>query len=153
MTATNSVYINRTFNCSAQQLFHWMVKPELLAKWFGPNHLTAGVVESDLQVGGKYRIELLKDSGRAFFIEGQYLEIDEPFKLVFSFSYVGLPTTPPDSVVTIIIDKIEPSVSKLSFIQKFELTPTDMENRSNTWEKMLEKLNTQIRKSTVKNEN
>ena len=145
MTTTNSVYINRIFNCSTQQLFNWMVKPNLLTKWFGPKHLSTGIIESDLKVGGNYRIELLKDQGNTFFIEGQYIEIDEPSKLVFSFKYKGLPHTPPDSIIKIIIEEIESSVSKLSLIQKFEMIPTDMENRLRAWENMFEKLNKEIK--------
>ena len=145
MTTTNRVYIKRTFNCSTQELFNWMVQPNLLAKWFGPKHLSAGIIESDLKIGGNYRIELLKDQGNAFFIEGQYLEIDEPSKLVFSFKYTGLPHRPPDSIIKIIIEEIESSVSKLSLVQKFELIPSDMENRLRAWENMFEKLNKEIK--------
>jgi len=122
-----------------------MVKPKLLAKWFGPKHLSTGLIESDLIVGGNYRIELLKVQGNRFFIEGHYIEIEKPTKLVFSFKYEGLVNAPPDSVVTIIIEEIKPSISKLSLIQKFELIPTDVENRTKAWENMFEKLNSEIK--------
>ena len=145
MTRTTNIYISRTFNCSTKQLFDWMVNPKLLAKWFGPKHVSTGMIESDLKVGGNYRIELLKVQGNRFFIEGQYIEIKKPTKLVFSFKYEGLVNTPPDSVVTIIIEEIEPSISKLSLIQKFELAPTDIENRTKAWKNMFEKLHAEIK--------
>ena len=145
MITTTNIYISRTFNCSTKQLFDWMVNPKLLAKWFGPKHVSTGMIESDLKVGGNYRIELLKVQGNRFFIEGQYIEIEKPTKLVFSFKYEGLVNTPPDSVVTIIIEEIEPSISKLSLIQKFELAPPDVENKTKAWENMFEKLNTEIK--------
>ena len=140
MEKANSVYLTREFNCSINELFRWIVEPQLIAQWFGPKHLSVANVETDLCVGGQYRIELLKPDDQRFNIEGEYIEITEPYKLVFSLKYSGLANTPPDSLVNIDLEVIDSHISKLSLLQKFDSMPSDMKNRAKTWEGMLTKL-------------
>ncbi len=136
MEVANKIFINRKFNCLATELFDWLVRPELIAKWFGPKHLSVGIVKTNLRIGGKYSIELKKSDDKSFFIEGEYIEIDAPNKLIFSFRYRGLPFQPPDSIVKIDIKSISDSETHLSLVQDFVTVPSDIENRTRSWEYM-----------------
>ena len=136
METENKIFINRKFNCSAAQLFKWLVQPELVAKWFGPKELKVGAIESDLRVGGKFDIELIKPNNQHFFIGGEYLKINEPTKLSFTFQYKGLSTIPPDSIVEFRIHEVSALESELVLIQDFVSKPVDMENKTYNWEKM-----------------
>ncbi len=140
METTNNVYLNETFNCSPNELFKWMVEPHRICQWFGPKLLKVGRVETDVSLGGAYRIELLKPNGESFFIQGEYLEIEIPTKLSFTFAYIGLHNAPPNSVVKISLKAIDKNVSQLSLIQKFHTAPPDMEQRAKAWKGMLSKL-------------
>lgn len=140
MHRANSVYIKRTFNCSAAELWNWIVEPSLLVQWFGPKRMTVGRVESDLRMGGPYSIELLKPSGGKILIEGKYLEIEPASKLTFSFQYSGIPSPPPDSIVRMSISEMEAGQCALSFVQEFDAVPADMESRTVAWEGMFLKL-------------
>jgi uncharacterized protein YndB with AHSA1/START domain len=117
-----------------------MVDPALLSQWFGPKHLKVLDVDTDLRIGGSYAIRLLKPDGAEFSIEGRYIEIAEPDKLVFSLTYKGLSKTPPDSQVHITIEGLESNSSHLTLVQKFDVIPDDMHNRTVAWEFMLAKL-------------
>ena len=133
---TTKIFIARKFDCVVKELFLWFTDPVLLCKWFGPKHLQTRKVEMNFHVGGYYRIELLKPNGDHFHIEGEYLEIKEPKRLVFSFHYTGLPQPPPDSKVTIFFEEENDKTSQLTLIQEFEVQPKEIENKTHNWEYM-----------------
>ena len=140
----NKIFINRQFNCSASSLFNWLVNPALIAQWFGPKHFDVGVVKADLKIGSRYSIELIKPNGQHFFIEGKYLSIHKPDEISFSFHYKNLPSSPPDSIVKIIIKNISEKNSHLYLTQEFVTVPSDMINRTASWEYMLFRLSSKI---------
>ncbi len=136
-TSQNKIYLTRRFNCSVEILFEWIVKPELISQWFGPKHVKVIDVKIDLQTGGNYQIHLLKLDQTTFTIEGEFLEVREPSKLVFTFNYRGLSHTPPSSTVKISLEPLEHNVSQLILIQRFNTIPSDMANRTKAWEHMM----------------
>lgn len=140
MTQKTKVYVNRTFNCTAETLFEWLTQPELIAQWFGPKHLKTGKVSSNLQVGGNYSIELLKPNGDVIGISGAYEIIDPPVRLRYTSIYFGLDPAPPDGVVTITLEDLEDGRCALSLVQAFEVVPQDMPTRTQAWEHMFETL-------------
>lgn len=145
MTAQlNNVYVSRNFNCSVEQLFKWMVEPSLICQWFGPKNFQVINTISELSIGGKISIELAKPDGEHFFIEGEYMEIAPPNKLLFSFAYRGLKNTPPSSIVQITLKSVDSNIAQLSLVQKFTSTPTDIKSRTNAWENMFSKLNDKL---------
>ena len=145
MMTLNKIVITRKFQCGPKELFNWLVQPELVARWFGPKHFLIGTVHTDLRVGGHYSIEL-KSANHPFFIEGEYLEIEAPNKLVFSFQYRGLSSRPPDSIVRITIEEETENESLLSLTQDFVSAPSDMEKRTESWEYMVSILSKHIAK-------
>ena len=46
METYNKVFVSRRFNCSKSELFDWLVRPELITKWFGPKQLSIGSVQT-----------------------------------------------------------------------------------------------------------
>lgn len=146
METANTIYINRKFNCPKLELFEWLTKPQLIAQWFGPKRLSVGHVQTDLKIGGEYRIELLKADGQHFFILGAYQKISRPDQLVFSFKYEGLSSAPPESLVKITIEEITPKQSHLYLMQEFKTIPTDMESRTAAWNAMFSELENKFKK-------
>ena len=133
---TNSVYINRTFACSAVDLFDWFTTPELIVQWFGPKGFTVGNVKNDLIEGGSYSIELSKEI-TSFKIMGEYTQIQRPKSLNFTYRYSGLASPPPSSIVSITLKKIDHETTSLSLVQKFESPSHDLETRTAAWNYML----------------
>lgn len=144
METVNKIYIKRDFACNPNELFRYLIQPDLIAKWFGPKHTVVGAVSMDVRVNGSYSIELIKPDNKNFFIVGSYIEIDKPSRLVFSFQYQGLPSSPPESRVEITIKADGSGNSKLLLTQQFEVMPADMENRTVAWNNMLTKLGSLI---------
>lgn len=73
------------------EVFKAMTEPEQLAKWWGPRGFTVPRVEMDLRAGGGYRIEMQPPEGDSFQLSGEFIEVDPPGRLVYTFRW-----DPPD---------------------------------------------------------
>jgi uncharacterized protein YndB with AHSA1/START domain len=80
-----------------ERVFQAWLKPELAVQWFSPENLTPLSFRSDAKVGGSYTHVMKTPEGESITTVGQYLEIVENEKLVFSWGKAGLV----ESIVTI----------------------------------------------------
>lgn len=85
-SAPPAVRVSRTFKASRQRVFRAWTDPELLMRWFIEPDGEMQVRELDLRTGGRYRLEG-RDRGRPWRIEGRYLEVTPPSKLVYTWSW------------------------------------------------------------------
>ena len=99
--ANITLEIKRTFAAPREKVFRaWTDRGEL-ARWFAPSaEYTTVVLELELRVGGRYRLEMRHKGGNIHSIYGTYREIRPPEKIVFTWRWDGNPS-PEDSVVTI----------------------------------------------------
>lgn len=88
-TATTTVYtegpelvFERTFDAPRDLVWAVMTDPERVTHWWGPRGHTATVVEMDLRVGGRWRWIGHTPDGRDVPFKGEYLEVDQPSRLV-----------------------------------------------------------------------
>jgi uncharacterized protein YndB with AHSA1/START domain len=90
------VEIHRRLPAPIGEVFRWWTDPELLREWMTP----VGTVEAevDLRVGGRLSV-VMKGDGRVIEHTGEYLEIDPPRRLVFT--WVSQFTGSVPSVVTV----------------------------------------------------
>ncbi len=84
-----SVRLRRTFAASPDKVFQAWTDPKVMTKWFarGTEKNTVNVVEADVRVGGKYRVEVQSPEGKTYRISGTYREVQPPEKLVFTWSW------------------------------------------------------------------
>ncbi len=70
-----------------ERVFQAITDPEQLPKWWGQQGVYR-VTESkaDLRLGGKWSSAGVGTDGKAFHVEGEYLEIDPPRLLVYTWS-------------------------------------------------------------------
>lgn len=79
--------VTRHFTASAERVFDAWLKPELMFKWLftSPSSDPAGrVCENDPRVGGSFCI-MDRRMGVDYKAIGEYLEIDRPRRIVFTF--------------------------------------------------------------------
>ena len=75
-----------------ERVFHAISNPDQLSLWWGQNGLYRITERSaDLRVGGKWSSAGQGADGTSFRVEGEYLEIDPPRRLVHTWiaSYMG----------------------------------------------------------------
>lgn len=82
------VVVENIFKASAQRLFEAWTTPDDVVKWFGPATRNLHHVELDLQVGGGWRFSYSSNGEHSDYIEGEYLVIDAPNVLAFTWSHI-----------------------------------------------------------------
>ena len=102
-----SVTVKRRLNASPQQVYAAWTDPEKLAAWFGPSKVKEGSLqaETDLRVGGAYRISFSATDGEYFQVSGVYREIEPHKRLVFTFAWDNDgPSAGVETLVTILFE-------------------------------------------------
>lgn len=142
-----AVRVTRRFTASPDRVFDAWLDPELIGSWmFGPGLRDEKVVRIavDPCVGGTFSF-VVRRQGEEIDHIGEYLEIDRPRRLVFSW---GVRPDSPDGS-RVIID-IVPLASGAELILTHELHPDWVDFASRTeasWTKMLEVLATRLSES------
>jgi uncharacterized protein YndB with AHSA1/START domain len=83
----NAIVIERTFEAPRTLVWRAWTEPEPLMRWWGPEHFTSPFCRMDLQVGGTYLFCMRDPEGNDYWSTGEYLEIVEPERLVFTDSF------------------------------------------------------------------
>ena len=76
---------------SPQRVSDAMTDPEQVAKWSRPEGFICPAVSLDPRVGGAYQIRDAAARGRAFHLAGEYVEVEPPSRLAYTFRW-----EPPD---------------------------------------------------------
>ena len=93
-TTTTTVYsdgadlpFERTFDASRDKVCQAFTEPELVPRWWGPHGTTTTVVEMDVRPGGAWRyVSHAADRDDVAFY-GEYLEIDPPKRITWTFMF------------------------------------------------------------------
>ncbi|MBK7382898.1 MAG: SRPBCC domain-containing protein [Flavobacteriales bacterium] len=80
-----TLVLTRTMKAPARLVFQAWCDPKHLVRWWGPKDFTLPRCEQDLRVGGKYRFCMRAPDGSDHWVRGEYLEITEPHRLVFTW--------------------------------------------------------------------
>ena len=112
---TLSVNVSRFIRASRQRVFEAWVKPELRRKWWR-THSGEGLTacEVDARVGGRYCMKQIgggcespgEDANYEWIMQGEFLEVDPPRRLVFTWNVNHEPAVV-DERVTIEFREVE----------------------------------------------
>ena len=85
----DSMTIRRTIGASRQRVFEAWTEPAHLKNWWRANpKWSTEIAEVDLKVGGKYRLGMRDpEQDGPFVCFGEFVEIDPPEKLVYTWSW------------------------------------------------------------------
>lgn len=88
MTSETSLRVQRSYEASPEEVFNAWTNPEVLRRWWAvhPDGSTP-VAEVDLRVGGRYRLSMESPEGERHTVQGEYMEIDRPRRLVYSWQW------------------------------------------------------------------
>ncbi len=85
--------IQRLFTAPREKVFQAWTEPDKMSKWLGrvtPQHSTR-ILEADLRIGGRYRLEVGSPEGALHLLSGSYREVVPPEKLAFTWSWEETP--------------------------------------------------------------
>lgn len=141
MTAP-SLTINRTLNATVSAVFAAWTDPARIVQWFAPSEeMTCEVPEFDFKVGGSYTIVMRNADGERHCVSGQYREIIENQKLVFSWAWESTPERV--SQVTVIL-RPNGDTTRLQLVHEQFFDEAARDNHNIGWSACLERLVTKI---------
>jgi uncharacterized protein YndB with AHSA1/START domain len=70
-------------------VFDALTTPEGIARWWGPDPGPVLVAETDVRVGGRYRVRFRMLDGTEHESSGEYLEVARPERLAMTWRWAG----------------------------------------------------------------
>lgn len=98
-----------TLGTSPQRIFRALTDPAELPTWWGPSGFTTPEIRIDLRVGGGYRFGMQPPDGDLFHLAGEFLEIDAPHRLAYTFRWED---PDPDDLETVVRLSLEADGSR-----------------------------------------
>jgi uncharacterized protein YndB with AHSA1/START domain len=135
-----SLTLVQTFNASAERIFRAWIEPEALRNWFRPHgQIKVPNAETDLRIGGDYRIDMQAEDGTLFRASGLYHEISEPCRLAFTWRW-GDETDAEDTYVEVSLRQVAPNQTELTLFHDEFLTAVERDSYEVNWRGVLAQL-------------
>jgi uncharacterized protein YndB with AHSA1/START domain len=87
-------------------VFRAMTDELKLARWWGPRGFTAPSIDLDPRPGGSYVIEMQPPEGETFHLRGEFLQVDAPERLVYTFRWDPPDPDDRETVVTLSLQEL-----------------------------------------------
>lgn len=129
----------RVFDATPEQLFGLLTEPTALAKWWGPHGFAIPEIHIDLRVGGSLRITMQPPDGEPFHLSGEFLQIEFPCELTFTFRWDEPVPDDRETVVELSLDSHDGRTT-LSLTQGEFATAERLELHRSGWADSFEKL-------------
>ena len=95
-----SLALKRHINAPPAKVYEAWTDPAKLVRWFGPQRVQSVQAETDVRVGGRYRLTAHTDNG-VHEVGGTYREVRPNEKLVFTWAWHSTPER--ESLVTVLL--------------------------------------------------
>jgi uncharacterized protein YndB with AHSA1/START domain len=96
-----SLTLVRRIAASPAIVFDALTRPEGISCWWGPDGGPVLIAETDLRVGGRFRVRFRTLDGSEHETQGEYLEVLKPRRLIMSWRWRGGDVDPGESRVVI----------------------------------------------------
>jgi uncharacterized protein YndB with AHSA1/START domain len=132
--ATDTTVYERTLaiDASPETVWDFLVDPEKLMRWKGIN------ADLDTQPGGIFRCEVIP----GHIARGEYVEIDKPNKLVFTWGWDGSEDVPPGSSTIVIELASDGDGTSLRFVHQDLPNAEAIASHAHGWDHYLPRLET-----------
>ncbi|MET9685027.1 SRPBCC family protein [Streptomyces coeruleorubidus] len=134
------LHLQRTLDGLSPVVFRELTDPRELARWWGPDGFTIPSVESDLRPGGAYRIAMQPPEGELFHLVGEYIEVEPPVGLSYTFRWENPDPEDRETVVTLSLHDIDTARSELVLDQGDFATERRRALHEEGWSQSLGKL-------------
>jgi uncharacterized protein YndB with AHSA1/START domain len=132
--ATDTTVYERTLaiDASPETVWEFLVDPEKLMRWKGIN------ADLETQPGGTFRCEVIP----GHIARGEYVEVDKPNKLVFTWGWDGSEDVPPGSSTIEIELASDGDGTSLRFVHKDLPNAEAIASHAHGWDHYLPRLET-----------
>ncbi|MCX7364363.1 MAG: SRPBCC domain-containing protein [Alphaproteobacteria bacterium] len=106
MDAKPSLTLKRRLKAAPEKVYEAWTHPEQMTRWWGVTpHPNKPIAETDLRVGGRFRVQFWGESGEHHAVGGVYREIVPGRRLVFSWAWQSTPER--ESQVTVDLKPVD----------------------------------------------
>jgi len=105
-TPEATALVRRLLPAVPEVVYDEWLDPVALADWMCPRPARCRGIESDPRVGGRLRIDI-EEEGTEFCVTGEYLALDRPKRLSFTWTCSTWPDPGHSSVVTVLLEPRE----------------------------------------------
>jgi uncharacterized protein YndB with AHSA1/START domain len=134
--------VRRVLPASPGVVYGEWLDPAALADWMCPQPARCRNVESDPRVGGRLRIDI-EDGGVEFWVSGEYLVLDPPRRLSFSWSCSTWPDPSLRSVVDVLLEPWETGQTLMT-IEHTLLPPGLVDQHRRGWAAIADQLASEL---------
>jgi uncharacterized protein YndB with AHSA1/START domain len=128
-----------TLDAPPEEVFRMLTESTELVKWWGPQDFTIPAAELSLTEGGRYRFRMAPPDGEPFHLSGEFLEIDPPWHLVYTFLWEEPTPDDRETVVDLSLGSTG-EATRLVLSQGPFLTDERLELHRSGWTESFEKL-------------
>lgn len=99
MASKPRLALKRRLKAPPEKVYQAWTQPEQMIRWWGATGHRTPIAETDLRIGGRFRVQFWTPDGEHHSVSGVYRRIEPPTKLVFSWAWQSTPER--ESQVTI----------------------------------------------------
>jgi uncharacterized protein YndB with AHSA1/START domain len=131
--------MERRLPATPSVVFAALSEPGELAKWFGPQGFTISSLDFVPRVGEAYRIEMQPPDGEAFYLAGEFREVDPPTHLAYTFAYENPDPDDVENLVRLSLRDLD-GATEVAFTQGRFKTEARRELHRDGWSDSFDKL-------------
>jgi uncharacterized protein YndB with AHSA1/START domain len=135
------LHLEVELSAPAVAVFEALTDRQQLPRWWGPHRFTTPSIDLDLVAGGRYRFTMQPPEGAPFDLQGEFLEIDAPHRLTYTFRWEEPDPDDVDTVATISLVDLGGS-TRLIVEQGAFATQPRRELHEHGWSDSLQRLQT-----------
>ena len=142
MASKPSLVLKRRLKAAPEKVYEAWTKPEQMTRWWGvPDSHKPTIAETDLRVGGRFRVQFWGAKDEHHSVSGTYREVVPNRKLSFSWAWQSTPER--ESMVTIELNPLtDGTMLTLTHEQFFDEKARD--DHSVGWNMMLDRMAAQL---------
>jgi uncharacterized protein YndB with AHSA1/START domain len=134
------ITIIRVFDAPREHVWREWTEPECFADWFGgvESEVPVSTVSMDVRPGGSWRLTMFAARGEIHW-NGEYREVDEPERLVFTVS--DQPGADVYELVTVVLTDLGDGRTEMHFEQSGgSLSPEEYERAGQGWSSFFDRI-------------
>jgi len=135
------ITITRTFDAPRDRVWKEWTEPERFADWYGGGgaEVPVATVSMDVREGGAWRATMFAGPDRREIQwKGEYLEVVEPERLVFTVS--DQPGEDAYELVTVVLTELGDGRTEMLFTQRGRMSPEQYERAGQGWSTFFDRI-------------
>jgi len=134
-----AIEITWTFEAPRDEVWREWTEPERFADWYGgpAGQVPLDTVSMDVRPGGKWSLVMYTQRGEIHW-DGEYLEVDEPERLVFTVS--DQPDEDLYARCTVVLSEVGDGRTEMLFTQTGPLPPEQVKAATRGWSSFFERI-------------